>query len=65
MTVISVGKYCAEKDCVIVLNSEGAYALPKGVGLAPIIQSMACGLPSVMMRREACIVALLCCLRLA
>ena len=37
-TMISVGKYCAEMDCVIVLNSEGAYALPKGKGLAPIIQ---------------------------
>ena len=37
-SMFSVGKYCDDNDCVVVLNSEGAYALPKGKGLAVIIQ---------------------------
>ena len=36
--MVSVGKYCDETGNVVVLNNEGGYALPKGMGLAPIIQ---------------------------
>ena len=37
-SMVSVGKYCDETGNVLVLNSAGSYALPKGKGLAPIIQ---------------------------
>jgi hypothetical protein len=37
-SMVSVGKYCDETGNVLVLNDVGGYALPKGKGLAPIIQ---------------------------